>query len=134
MHLLWIFLTASDPPAPVEPTPPVAPVPPAVPEPVPEPPVATPPRESVPQVAPTELRPKRRVTPAMPKGIKSATCDVKVWIDEEGKPYQVLPVACDDAVAQPAVDALEKWVWWPYRVDGEPRRVSTTITVVFKVH
>ncbi len=124
---------------PVPPTPATEPVPPAPPvEPValapPEPAalVTAPPGESVPQVEPNELTPKRRALPTWPTGIKSASCQFRVWIDEEGKPYQVRPVACDEAVTEVAVDALERWRWKPYLVDGRPSKVSTVITIQFR--
>jgi protein TonB len=55
-----------------------------------------------------------------------------VVIGREGSVLRIEPVSGPDVFLQPAADALRWWRFQPYRLDGRPITVETTVAVEFK--
>lgn len=92
---------------------------------------------SVPEVPIKLINVKRRVAPRWPTSSKSAQvtyahCQVKVWIDEEGKPYQVLPNVCDQDFANAVIVAVKQWRFKPWLVDDQASKAAFLLDVNFK--
>lgn len=57
---------------------------------------------------------------------------VDAIIDRQGAVKVVRVVKGDRALANAVVDAVSQWRWEPYKLNGEPVEVETTITVNFE--
>ena len=85
----------------------------------------------------TTLEAKRRPQihyPEAARGISTGDqrCVAEVHIDAQGVPVRVQVRDCPEAFHQAAVDGLLRWRWYPPKVDGRTRGVSTKISVLFK--
>lgn len=62
----------------------------------------------------------------------TGTVVMKVIIDKEGKVGDVQVVSSpSQMLTQPAVDAVRKWRYTPWLLNGVPTRVQTTISLSF---
>ena len=52
-------------------------------------------------------------------------------IDKEGKITDLKVLKGQPVLARAAVDAVRQWRYKPYKLDGKPVKMSTTITVKF---
>jgi TonB family protein len=77
-----------------------------------------------------------RVEPEYPEAARSAKVQgivvLDVVIGREGSVLRIEPVSGPDVFLQPAADALRWWRFQPYRLDGRPITVETTVAVEFK--
>jgi TonB family protein len=55
-----------------------------------------------------------------------------IVVSEDGSVISMKPLNGPDVLANAAMDALRWWKFDPYRVNGEPTAVSTTVAVEFK--
>ncbi len=77
----------------------------------------------------------RQVQPIYPPQARSArlqgTVVLQVVIDEVGEVRNLKTVSGDAVFAQAAIDAVRQWRYQPYRLNGQPIKMSTHITVIF---
>ena len=86
----------------------------------------------------SELEVKRRIDPEYPEAAKQqqlgeVRCLVKVFMDEDGVPYQAMVDGCPDAFHTSAKEAILKWRWYPPK-DGKVKvKAQTTIAITYKL-
>lgn len=86
----------------------------------------------------SELEVKKRVIPEYPEAARALQigdqrCLAKVFIDEEGVPYEVVVEACPQPFHPDTKEAILKWRWYPPK-DGKNRiKAQTTIGITFKM-
>jgi TonB family protein len=56
---------------------------------------------------------------------------LEVWIDETGKTRNIRLVRGHPMLATAAIDAVAKWTYQPFNVDGKPATVKTFVMVTF---
>jgi protein TonB len=80
---------------------------------------------------------KHSVDPAYPASARQAHLEGKVVLEamvmEDGSVGEVKVVNGAPLLAQSAVEAVKKWRYQPFQLDGKPVRNQTTITVEFKL-
>ena len=86
----------------------------------------------------SELEVKKRVDPAYPDAARELNlgeqrCLVKVFIDEEGVPYDVQVDSCPKVFDAPTKEVIMKWRWYPPK-DGKTRvKAQTTIAITYRI-
>lgn len=86
----------------------------------------------------SELEVKKRVEPVYPDAARDLNlgeqrCIVKVFIDEEGVPYDVSVDQCPNVFDTPTREAILKWRWYPPK-DGKNRvKAQTTIGITYRM-
>ena len=55
---------------------------------------------------------------------------MRVIIGTTGRVEYLVPVSGPEMLLEPYAEAIRRWVYRPYLVDGVPRRVDTTITLI----
>ena len=79
----------------------------------------------------------RRVEPAYPDAARRANLQGIVVLDAiiaaDGSVVNIRPVSGADALVPAAMDAARWWRFRPYRVQGEPAPVETTLSVEFRL-
>lgn len=85
----------------------------------------------------SEIEPRRRPQITYPEAARGLfgsdqRCVARVDLDERGIPLRVEVEACPPAFHQAAIDGLLRWRWYPPKIDGRSRAVSTKISVLFK--
>lgn len=81
------------------------------------------------QVRLEDLEVVERVDPGFPvsaRGVDRYECVVRLYVDDDGEPVAVQPLACASPFFETAEDALMRWRFEPYK-DGVP--VKTDIAV-----
>jgi len=77
-----------------------------------------------------------RVDPDYPEAARRAKLQgvivLDVVVDRDGSVVDMRAVSGPEVLAQAAMDALRWWRFEPYRVDGQPVVVETTVAVEFK--
>jgi TonB family protein len=88
---------------------------------------------------PTEVMEKlliHRVDPDYPEAARSAKLHGVIVLDivvgRDGSVVEVRPLSGPDVLARAAMETVRWWRFEPYRVNGEPRVVETTVAVEFK--
>jgi outer membrane biosynthesis protein TonB len=70
--------------------------------------------------------------PKYPENLDASGTVVMVTvIDNQGKVVNVKPFSGPEVLRSAAVDAVRKWTYKPYILNGSPAYVQTTITVMF---
>jgi protein TonB len=97
--------------------------------------VAEPPETAV----PTEIMERlitHRVDPVYPEDARRANVQGTVVLDavigRDGTVLRLRPVSGPDALTPAAIDAVKWWRFQPYRVNGKPTEVKTTLAVEFR--
>lgn len=76
-----------------------------------------------------------RVEPIYPEAAREANLQglvlVKAVVGRDGNVVDVHPVSGPDVLTQAAVDAVRWWRFQPYRVNGRPEEVETTVALEF---
>lgn len=87
-----------------------------------------------------DVKPKliRQVKPVYPKEAKEKGLQGKVVVEavagKDGKVRDVRPVSSPDPLlTQAALEAIRQWAYDPYLVDGTPKEVLFTVTVMFRL-
>ncbi len=79
---------------------------------------------------------RHRVDPDYPAAARRASLQGVIVLDvivaRDGTVADVHPLNGPDVLAQSAVDAMRWWRFEPYKVDGKPAVVETTVAVEFK--
>jgi len=65
--------------------------------------------------------------------IQEAQCNVRLYIDKKGKPYDVKITECDTIFHEEILKVAYKWRFEPYRVDGEPTKAAFSLQLTFKL-
>ena len=74
-----------------------------------------------------------RVQPEIPEGTsKEGAVLVRVVVGRDGSVIDQTPVSGPSAMQRAAMDAVRYWRFQPYRVDGAPVEVQTTLAVEFQ--
>jgi TonB family protein len=88
---------------------------------------------------PTDVMQKllmHKVEPVYPDGARKSNLEGIVALDivvsKEGSVVSMRPLNGPDVLARAAMDALRWWKFSPYRINGEPVTVETTMAVEFK--
>jgi outer membrane biosynthesis protein TonB len=87
----------------------------------------------------SELEVKKRLNPEYPEAARALSlgdqrCLAKVFIDEEGVPYDVQVESCPKVFFEDTKQAILKWRWYPPK-DGKNRvKAQTTIAVTYKLN
>ena len=88
---------------------------------------------------PTEVMEKRlvhRVDPDYPEAARSAKLHGVIVLDivvgRDGSVVEMRPMSGPDVLARAAMETVRWWRFEPYRVNGEPGVVETTVAVEFK--
>ncbi len=80
----------------------------------------------------------RRVEPVYPEAARRANLQGVVVLDAiiaaDGTVVNIRPVSGADALVSAAMDAARWWRFRPYRVQGEPAPVETTLSVEFRLY
>lgn len=82
---------------------------------------------------------RKMTRPAYPESARKAQIEgtvlIHAIITTDGKLRSPIVLASpDDALSQAALDAITKWRCDPYRLNGKPTEVSTTVPVIFKLN
>jgi TonB family protein len=86
-------------------------------------------------VAPGVMEPLliHKVDPALPDGVnRTGSVLVKVAIGRDGTVLDQHAMSGPPVMVRAAMDAVRSWRFQPYRVDGTPMEVETTMTVEFQ--
>jgi protein TonB len=91
---------------------------------------------SVATVHHSELQIKRRVDPEYPEAARDMNlgivdCRVRIFIDEEGVPYDLVFESCPRVFHENARDAVMKTRWYPHRVGRSKSRAQFVIRYRF---
>jgi hypothetical protein len=87
----------------------------------------------------SELEVKKRINPEYPEAARALNigdqrCLAKVFIDEEGVPYDVQVESCPKVFFEDTKSAILKWRWYPPK-DGKTKvKAQTTIAVTYKLN
>jgi protein TonB len=77
----------------------------------------------------------RKVEPAYPEAARRANLQGTVVLDAiiaaDGTVVNLHPISGDESLTSAAMDAARWWRFRPYRVQGEPAAVETSLTVEF---
>lgn len=77
-----------------------------------------------------------RVDPVYPEAARLANIQGTVVLDAligaDGTVVELHPVSGPDALTPAALDAVKWWRFQPYRINGQPTRVKTTLAVEFR--
>ena len=84
----------------------------------------------------SELEVKKRVQPEYPETARSMNlgdqrCMAKVFIDEEGVPYEVIVEKCPNVFHPATKEAILKWRWYPPKDGKNKVKAQTTIGVTY---
>jgi TonB family protein len=78
-----------------------------------------------------------QVPPVYPQEAKDAritgSVTLDVVINKQGAPDQIKVVKGPRQLQASALDAVKKWRWQPYLLNGEPIEVATTVTVAYSL-
>jgi protein TonB len=86
----------------------------------------------------SELEVKKRIEPEYPESAKALNlgeqrCLVKVFMDEEGVPYEAMVDGCPEAFRPSAKEAIMKWRWYPPKDGKNKVKAQTTIAITYKL-
>lgn len=94
------------------------------------------PRETTVPTALMEQLITHRVDPVYPEAARLANIQGTVVLDAligaDGTVVELHPVSGPDALTLAALDAVKWWRFQPYRINGRPTRVKTTLAVEFR--
>ncbi len=86
----------------------------------------------------SELEAKKKVQPEYPEAALSLNlgdqrCMVRVFIDEEGVPYDVIVEKCPNVFHPVTKETILKWRWYPPKDGKNKVKAQTTIGVTYKM-
>lgn len=68
---------------------------------------------------------------ARDQGVSVGGCAIRIFFDETGTPYRVVPLQCDEVWVAASVTAGEAFRFAPYVVDGVARKARYDTAFVF---
>lgn len=84
----------------------------------------------------TKAKVLKRVNPVYPEGaLKRGVFGpvvIDMIIDKQGAPKSMHVIKGDPALAKAVLEALRQWRWEPYKLNGEPVEVESSMTVNFE--
>jgi TonB family protein len=86
-----------------------------------------------------DVKAKRRIEPKFPEAakalnIKEESCQVRFYIDEKGKPYDVKVEKCSNIFHQNVMEAAWKWRFYPYKSEtGVAVKSTFVLKLTFKL-
>ncbi|MCB9741034.1 MAG: energy transducer TonB [Alphaproteobacteria bacterium] len=85
----------------------------------------------------SEVKVKKRVNPSFPDEMKArnveGSCRLRIYIDERGVPYRITTESCDPGFEQSAIEACEKWRFYPMKRDGVAIPAQFVLSIRFKL-
>jgi protein TonB len=86
----------------------------------------------------SELEAKKKVQPEYPEAALSLNlgdqrCMARVFIDEEGVPYDVIVEKCPNVFHPVTKETILKWRWYPPKDGKNKVKAQTTIGVTYKM-
>jgi hypothetical protein len=81
---------------------------------------------------------RKRVAPKMPEEAKElnlgeARCELRFFVDERGRPYDVRPEECPEIYRASALEAAWQWRFEPMRIDGEAVKAQFVLVIVYRL-
>jgi protein TonB len=86
-----------------------------------------------------DVKAKRRVEPRFPEAAKQLniteeTCQVRFFIDERGKPYDIQVEKCSNIFHENVLEAAWKWRFYPYKSEnGDAVKSTFVLKLTFKL-
>ena len=78
-----------------------------------------------------------RVQPEYPKIARDAriqgAVELSAWITKDGRIERLTVIKGPPMLINAAVEAVKQWRWKPFKLNGEPIEVETSVTVVFSM-
>lgn len=86
----------------------------------------------------SEVTTKKRVSPVYPDAAKemnlgNVDCRVRIFIDENGVPFDVKFEACPKVFQASAKDAIMQWRWYPAKVGTEKVKAQFLLNIAYKL-
>jgi len=86
----------------------------------------------------SEVKPKRRVKPKFPAAAKALNlteerCQVRFFIDEKGKPYDIKIEKCPTVFHDAVKTAAWNWRFYPMKENGKAVRAQFVLGITFKL-
>ncbi len=88
----------------------------------------------------SDVKPKRRVNPKFPQAAKALniteeSCNVRFFIDEQGKPYDIKVEKCSNLFHENVLAAAWKWRFYPVKSEnGTAVKSSFVLRIKFKLN
>ena len=81
---------------------------------------------------------KVRARPKMPEAARvlsfsEESCNVRFFIDEKGKPYDIRLEECPTIFHDSALEAAWQWRFYPYRDNGVPTKAQFVLSIIYKL-
>jgi protein TonB len=84
------------------------------------------------------MKAKRRVKPKYPASAKQlnleGSCQIRFYIDEKGKPYEIKIEKCPKVFHDAAKQAAWGWRFYPMRVEGKAVKAEFVLALKFKLN
>jgi hypothetical protein len=86
----------------------------------------------------TDVTVKVRAKPKMPEAARvlsftEESCNVRFFIDEKGKPYDIRLEDCPTIFHDSALEAAWQWRFYPYRDHGVPTKAQFVLSIIYKL-
>jgi hypothetical protein len=86
----------------------------------------------------SDVTAKKRVSPTMPNAAKQLNmteerCEIRVFIDEKGVPYDLILGRCPAIYHESTLEALWQWRFYPRREDGVRVKSQFHLVVVYRL-
>ena len=81
---------------------------------------------------------KVRAKPKMPEAARvlsftEESCNVRFFIDEKGKPYDIRLEQCPTIFRDSALEAAWQWRFYPFRDKGVPTKAQFVLSIIYKL-
>ena len=81
---------------------------------------------------------KYRARPKMPEAARvlsftEESCNVRFFIDEKGKPYDIQLEECPTIFRDSALEAAWQWRFYPYRDKGVPMKAQFVLSILYRL-
>jgi hypothetical protein len=89
-------------------------------------------------VALSTIKVRKRVSPKMPEeakmlGDSEARCQLRFFIDERGRPYDLKTEECPEIYRASALEAGWQWRFEPLEIDGEAVKAQFVLVIVYRL-
>jgi len=86
----------------------------------------------------SEVKAKRRVSPKMPEAAKALNmkeerCQVRFFIDEKGKPYDIQLETCPKIFHESAKAAAWQWRFYPMKDGGKAVKAQFVLGITYRL-
>ena len=86
----------------------------------------------------TDVAVKYRARPKMPEAARvlsftEESCNVRFFIDEKGKPYDIQLEECPAIFRDSALEAAWQWRFYPYKDNGVPTKAQFVLSILYRL-